>query len=119
MNKSIFNLIITVALAYIFAALSMDWWSAMLAATLAGLILPLKGFKVFLMPFLGVFLFWSSYAYLLTSGNDFRLSSQIGDLLGIGAKPYLVVLVTGFIGGFAAGIAGIFGRQLANLRAKK
>lgn len=118
MNKSIINLIVTIILAYTFAALSMDWWSAMLAASLAGLILPLNGFKVFLMPFLGIFLFWSIYAYLLSSGNDFRLSGQIGELLGVGSRPYLVVLITGLIGGTAAGIAGVFGKQLANLRAK-
>jgi hypothetical protein len=119
MNRSIINLIVTVLLAYIWAMLSMDWWSAMLAGAIAASMVPLKGFKVFLMPFLGIFLFWSIYAYILSSANDFRLAKQIGVLFNIGEQPYLVILITGLIGGLAAGIAGIFGKQLANLKGKK
>ena len=91
----------------------------MIAATLAGFIIPLKGFKVFLMPFTGIFLFWGCYAYVLSSSNDFRLANQIGVLFDIGEQPYLVILITAFVGGLAAGIAGILGKQLTNIKKKK
>jgi hypothetical protein len=119
MKKSIFNLILTVLLAWLFATLSMEWWSVMAAAALAGFIVPLKGFKVFLIPLLGIFIFWSIYAYVLGSANNFILSEQIGVLLNIGKRPLLVVLITGLLGGVAAGVAGILGKQLASVRAKK
>ena len=112
MNKTLVNLIFTVVLAWLFSALSMDWWSAMLAAALAAYIIPLKGFKVFIMPFLGVFLYWSICAYLISSANDFILAKQIGVLFSLGENPYAVVLISGLIGGLAAGIAALFGRQL-------
>jgi len=117
--KSSIHLIATIAIAYLFSTLSMDWWSVMLAATLTGWIIPLKGFKVFAIPFLSILIFWSVYTYLLSSGNDFRLAKQIGVLLNLGEQPYLVILVTGIIGGVAAGVAGIFGKQLANLKKRK
>ena len=118
MNKTLVNLIITVVLAWIFSALGMDWWSVMLAASVAAYIIPLKGFKVFLMPFLGILLFWGLSAYLLSSTNDFILAKQIGVLFSLGESPYLVILITGIIGGLAAGIAGIFVKQLRSLRSK-
>jgi hypothetical protein len=91
----------------------------MLAAIIVGSMVPLKGFKVFLMPFLGIFLFWGLYAYVLSSGNDFRLARQIGVLLNVGERPFLVILITALIGGLSAGVAGVFGKQLANLKRKK
>jgi hypothetical protein len=118
MMKNSIHLIATIAIAYLFTFFSMDWWSVMLAAALTGLIIPLKGFKVFAIPFLSILIFWSVYAFVLSNGNDFRLSKQIGVLLGIGEQPYLVILITGIIGGLAAGVAGIFGKQLSNLKSK-
>ena len=97
----------------------MDWWSVALAGAIAGSFYPLKGFKVFFIPFIGIFLFWSVYAYVLSSANDFRLATQIGVLFDIGEQPYLVILITGLIGGIAAGVGGILGKQIANLKGKK
>lgn len=118
MNKNLINLICTVFLAWVFSMLDMEWWSAMLAATLVAYSIPLKGFNVFLMPFLGILLFWSCYAFILGNANDFILAKQIGELFSLGKQPYLVVLITGIIGGIAAGIAALFGKQLSVIRNK-
>jgi hypothetical protein len=50
---------------------------------------------------------------MLSSANDFTLAKRISVLLPLGGNPYLLILVTGIIGGIAAGFAAIFGKQLS------
>lgn len=119
MIRSLINFIATILVAWFFSAVGMDWWSAMLAGFISAYTVPLKRFKVFLIPFLAIFIFWSIYAYILSSSNDFILAKQIGVLLYLGENPYLVILVTGLIGGLATGICAVFGKQLKLFRTKK
>jgi hypothetical protein len=54
----------------------------------------------------------------LSSTNDFTLAKRIAILLPLGGNPYLLMLITGVVGGIAAGIAAILAKQL-NLVVKK
>ncbi len=99
-------LVLTVAFSFF-----LPWWSVMLAAFITAFRLPLKGMAVFLVPFLAILLFWSIYAYILANDNDFILSKKIAILLPLEGNPYVLLLVTGVIGGLAAGVAAIFGKQ--------
>lgn len=119
MIRSLINFTATILVAWFFASMGMDWWSAMLAGFISAYTVPLKGFKVFLVPFLAISLFWMVYAYVLSSSNDFILAKQIGVLLNIGDNPYLVIIITGLIGGIATGFSAIFGKQLKLFRTKK
>ncbi|MCC1485230.1 hypothetical protein [Winogradskyella immobilis] len=110
MNKSIINFIITIILAFVFS-LFLPWWSVMLAGFLSALFVPLKHSSVFFIPFLAIVIFWGIYAFTLSSGNDFILAKRIAVLLPLGGNPYVLILVTGIIGGIAAGLAAIFGKQ--------
>ena len=83
----------------------------MLAAFITAIVFPLKRAAVFFTPFLAVFVFWAGYSFLLANGNDFILAKKIAVLLPLSGSPFLLILVTGIVGGFAAGIAGIFGKQ--------
>jgi len=118
MTKKITNLITTILLSAIFA-LFLPWWSVMIAALLASLLFPLKKAAVFFIPFLAIFLFWGVYCYVLSSANDFTLAKKISELLKIGGNPYLLILVTGIIGGLAAGISAILGKQILGLSKNK
>jgi hypothetical protein len=91
----------------------------MTAALITALFIPLKRFAVFFVPFLAILLFWSVYSFIWSSGNDFTLAKRIAVLLPLGSNPYVLILVTGCIGGLAAGIAGIFGKQLTLISKKK
>jgi hypothetical protein len=73
---------------------------------------------VFFVPFFAIVLFWMVYAFWLSNANDFTLSKKIAVLLPLEGNPYLLILVTGIVGGLAAGIAGIFGKQCAMLLRK-
>ncbi len=110
MNAKSVNFIITFILALVFSFF-LPWWSVMTAAIIAALLFELKGFAVFYIPFLSIFLFWTLYSFILSNTNDFTLAKKIAVLLPLGGNPYLLILVTGVIGGIAAGIAGIFGKQ--------
>lgn len=110
MNKNILNLLITLVFAVIFSFF-LPWYSVMLAAFLASLIVSLKGISVFFIPFLAIFGFWLAYTFLLSSNNDFTLASKIAVLLPLGGNAYVLMAVTAAIGGVAAGVAGVFGKQ--------
>ena len=110
MSKSIINFIVTVLFAYAFS-LFLPWWSIMLACFLSAILVPLKKTSVFFIPFIAILVFWSCYAFILSNVNDFILAKRIAVLLQIGGNPYLLILITGIIGGIAAGISAIFGKQ--------
>jgi len=115
MNKNILNLITTLILAVILS-LFLPWWSVMLASLLSSLFFTLKKVAVFLVPFLAILLFWSVYSFILSSPNDYILASKIATLLQIGGNPYLLIILTGSIGGLAGGIAGTLGKQIVSLK---
>ena len=112
MSKNIINFIVTIVLAYVLS-LFLPWWSVMTAALATALFIPLRKAAVFFIPFLAVLLFWFVMSYFLSSGNDFTLAKRIAVLLPLGGNPYVLMLVTGVVGGLAAGISAIFGKQLS------
>ncbi|GAB5565054.1 MAG: hypothetical protein Wins2KO_21170 [Winogradskyella sp.] len=118
MKKNIFNFIATIVLA---SALSyvLPWWSIMTAALATSLFIPLKKAAVFFVPFLAITFFWASYCFIVSSANDFTLAKRISTLLELGGNPYLLILVTGLVGGLAAGITAVFGKQLTLTLNKK
>ena len=105
------NFIATIILAIVLA-LFLPWWSVMLAALVTGFLIPLKKTAVFFTPFLAIILFWTSYCFMLSSANDFTLAQRISILIPLGGNPYILMLMAGLLGGLAAGIAGIFAKQL-------
>jgi len=111
MTKSLINFILTFIIAYIFSFF-MGWYSVMTASLLTALFIPLKRLAVFFVPFLSIFLLWCIYSYVLSSSNDFILAKKIAVLLPLNGNPYLLILITGLIGGLAAGAAALFGNQL-------
>ena len=115
MNKKVISFIVTLVLAGLLS-MALPWWSVMLAALLSALVIPLKKAAVFFVPFLAVFLFWAVYCYVLSSGNDFTLAKKISELLQVGGNPYALILLTGVLGGLAAGLSGVLGSQVLAMR---
>lgn len=114
MNKMINNLIATLVFALLLSFV-LPWWSIMVAAFSAALLIPLDKTAVFFSPFLAIFLYWSVYCYLLSSANAFLLAEKIAQVLPLGSNPYLLIVVTGAIGGMAAGVSGIVGKELRGM----
>lgn len=114
MKKNLINFIATIIIALLLS-LFLPWWSVMVAGFITAIILSLKKSAVFFVPFLAIAVFWMVYAFWLSNANDFTLSKKIAVLLSLEGNPYLLILITGFVGGLAAGIAAIFGKQCASL----
>ncbi|MBN4085217.1 hypothetical protein JYT89_02640 [Flavobacteriaceae bacterium AH-315-B10] len=110
MNKKTINFLLTLFIAYILA-LFLPWWSVMVAALITSFLIPLKKASVFFIPFLAIALLWIIQSWLLSSANDFILAKKIATLFPLGGNYILLIIVTGIIGGLAAGISGIFGKQ--------
>ena len=114
MKNNSLNFIVTIVLALILMQF-LPWWAIMVAAFLSCVCIPLKRFAVFLVPFLAIAILWVVLALSMSSANDFILAKKIGVLLTIGNNPYVLIVITGLIGGIAAGVAGVFGKQVASL----
>jgi len=110
MKKNSINFIATILIAVLLSSV-LPWWSIMVAAFITGLFFSLKRSAVFVVPFLAIAVFWMVYAFWLSSDNDFTLAKKIANLLPLQGKPALLILVTGIIGGLAAGVAGVLGKQ--------
>lgn len=111
MNKNSINFIVTLVIAIVLSQF-LPWWSIMIASFISSLLITLKKTAVFFVPFLAVALFWMVYSFMLSSSNDFIMAKKIAVLLPLQGNPYLLILVTGLIGGIVAGIAGILANQL-------
>lgn len=114
MKTNIINFVVTIIIALILSQF-LPWWSVMVAGFVSALFFSLKRAAVFFVPFLAIFCFWSIYAFVISSANDFTLAKKIAVLLPLDGNPYVLILVTGLVGGLAAGVAALFGKQLAGL----
>ncbi|RED48879.1 hypothetical protein [Seonamhaeicola aphaedonensis] len=110
MNRKFLNFITTIILALILSQF-LPWWSVMVAAFITSFIFGLKKGSVFCIPFIAIALLWMLHAFWLSTSNDFTLARKIAVLLPLGGNPHTLIFVTGIIGGIAAGVSGIFGKQ--------
>lgn len=114
MSKNLLNFIVTIVLAGLLG-LVLPWWAVMLAGLTTGMFIPLKKAAVFFIPFGAVLVLWTVYAFTLSSANDFILAKKIAELLMLDGNPFLLVLVSGIIGGIAAGLSGVLGKQIISV----
>lgn len=95
----------------------MPWWAAAVAGFVVGLAFNNPSFKSFSIGFIGVFIVWATYAFLLDVQNASVLSQKIAVLFSVN-QPVLLLLITGIIGGITGGLgswAGNEARKLANI----
>jgi hypothetical protein len=109
--KFLAALILTALLSFI-AGLYLPWWSIVIAAFIVALLVRQKAGIAFLSGFCGLLLLWSGLSFWIDSKNESIFSAKIGVLLGIGNNPFLLVLITGIIGGLVAGFAAMSGSFL-------
>lgn len=103
-------LIITMVFAFLLHQF-LPWWAIVLAGFLAGLIIKIKPFEIFLSTLLGGLLVWGGLALWLNAGNESILAARIGQLFG-GIGTIGILVVTALFGGVFAGLGGLTGRLL-------
>ena len=109
--KFLFALLLTALFSFI-AGLYLPWWSIAIAAFIVALMVYQRAGIAFLSAFWGVLLLWSSLSFWIDSENESILSARIGELLGIGNNSFLLVIITGAIGGLVAGFSAMSGSFL-------
>ena len=72
--------------------------------------------SAFFSGFLALFLLWSILSFYISVNNDHILAHRVSLLLIKNDSPFLLILITGLIGGIVAGLASltasyIYGRE--------
>jgi len=114
--KFLVALILTVLLSFV-AGLYLPWWGIAIAAFVVSLLVHQKAGIAFASAFFALLLLWGGLSFWIDIKNESILSARIGELLGIGNNSFLLILITGFIGGLVAGFAAMSGTYLRKRKA--
>jgi hypothetical protein len=106
--KFITSLILTALLSFA-ACLYLPWWSIAIVAFLVAVLIPVKPLSSFISGFVALFLLWSLSALYISANNGHLLAHKISVLILKTDDPFLLIMVTGLIGGFVAGFAALTG----------
>ncbi len=91
--------------------LVLPWWGIAITGLALGFQLKPKSGKAFGIGFLALFLLWGGQTLYIHFANEGILSTRIAEMLQVGS-PWLVILVTGVIGGLVSGLAVLSGSLL-------
>ena len=109
--KFIFAILLTTLLSFI-SGIFLPWWGIAIVAFLVELLINQGAGLSFLAGFLGVLLLWSGLAWWIDMKNNGILSERIAHVLPLGGNSFLLILVTGIVGGLVAGFAAMSGSFL-------
>ena len=109
--KFIISFILTILLRFALC-LFLPWWSIAIISFLVALLVKQKAGMAFAAGFSGLVLLWTGLAWWINVKNENILSARIGELLGIGNNPFLLITITAIIGGLVAGFAAMSGSYL-------
>ena len=104
-------LLLTALLSFV-AGLYFPWWSIAVASFVVALLVQQKAGMAFAAGFSGLVLLWTGLASWINVKNENILAARIGELLGIGDNPFLLITITATIGGLVAGFAAMSGSYL-------
>lgn len=91
----------------------LPWWSMAIAAFAVSLLLFTRGASAFFAGFIAIFLLWSLKSYFIDVANQQLLSLKIAELFSV--TPFLLIIITGTIGGIVGGFASLTGGTFRKL----
>jgi hypothetical protein len=115
-RMKIFSAIILTALLSFIACLYLPWWTIAIVSFFVMALLRLRPVWSFVAGFAALFLLWTVLALVIDLRNEHILSARMALVLPLGGSSTALILVTGFIGGIAAGVAGLAAGFLRNAR---
>jgi hypothetical protein len=92
------------------------WWIIAPVAFGVAALVPQRPWQSWVTGFLAVFLTWGAIAFWIDRENNSLLASKVGELLSVGDRPFLLVVMTGLLGGIVAGFAALTGFYLRTTR---
>lgn len=100
--------VISIAVISFFLQQILPWWIIAPAAGLVAVSVRSSGLSDFMAGFLGVGLLWLAMAWWIDLETESILTQKIAALLSVG-KAYVIILVTGLIGGIVGGFGALSG----------
>lgn len=91
------------------------WWVVAPIGFIAGFMFRLNALAAFAAGFLGIFILWAVYAFMLSSANNHILAGKVAELFKVSSAGVLYV-VSGIIGGLVAGFGTMTGTLAAKMR---
>ena len=110
--------LILIALLSFAACLYFPWWSIAIVAFFVAALIPQGAGKSFFTGFVALFLLWGGLSFWISNNNDHILAHKVSLLILKIDSPYLLIIVTAFIGGIVAGLAAVTGSFLRNKNAR-
>ena len=80
-----------------------------MVAFVVAIVIPAKPLSSFISGFMALFLLWSLLALYISTNNGHLLAHKISVLLLKTDDPFLLIIITGLIGGLVAGFAALTG----------
>lgn len=104
------QLVLTILLSWLLQSY-FPWWSAVIASFILGMMFSSnKGAPSFFAGFLAIFVLWVGHATMIDINSQGILTEKIARILTVNNK-YLLILITGFIGGLPAGFGALSGKH--------
>ena len=93
----------------------LPWYVIAGVAFGAGYLIKQSAGAAFAAGFVAIFLLWVAYAFVLSHANNDLLARKVATLLPFKGQVYLLIIVTGIIGGLVSGFAALSGRLAARI----
>ena len=87
----------------------LPWWSFVFTSFIVAVAIHQKPVLAFLSGFSGLFILWTLLAVLKDTDNEHILSTKLANLFPLGGSYWLLILITGLIGGLVSGLAATAG----------
>jgi len=94
------------------ACLYFPWWSIAIVSFVISFVFPSRYGISFLKGFLALFILWFGICFWLSFKNSHILAEKISLLILNVSSPFLLVLLTAFIGGLVGGFGSLSGALL-------
>lgn len=109
--KFLISILLT-ALLSIAACLYLPWWVIAVVAFIVAIAVPQKPMLAFTAGFIALFAGWGLLSWYISSNNNHLLAHKISLLIIKTDSPFLLILITAFIGALVAGFGALSGSFL-------
>lgn len=106
--KLLISILLTALLSFALC-IFLPWWTIAIAAFIVAMAIHQVPWKAFLSGFVAIFLLWSVTAWVISAANDHIMAGKISMMILKQEGSFLLVLVTGLIGGLVSGFGALTG----------
>lgn len=114
--KLLTSILLTAYLGYVIGVYTnFPWWFFVFSSAVIALTIRQSAFTTFFAGFMGMFLLWFTLAFIKDTANQHLLSQRVAPLLQLGDSSFLLVVVTGLVGGIVSGMGALTGYHLRRI----